>query len=144
MKNRKPAWWQLYLIFPGMFVLLGIERWWPVPWASAEITDAGIVVLSFIAALAWVQFNGGLLEQHDFDPNEYARSLKVTVYRPNSLPAPDQIESDLTQAGPVDQQRDESREGRPGPVPSAAVPSKGRTRKGESSAEEDKEKWFLN
>lgn len=144
MKNRKPAWWQLYLIFPVMFVLLAFERLWPVPWASAEVADAGIVVLSFVAALAWVQFNGGLLEQHDFNPEEYARSLQVTVYRPNSLPEPDQFEGDLDKDDPGDEEASTPLEGRAGPVPSEAGQTKGRPRKGDSQAEKDRQKWFLN
>jgi hypothetical protein len=84
MKNRKPAWWQLYLLVPIMGALLFSEYLAPLPGASPQIVDAGIVVLIFGAMLAWVQFNGGLIERDNMDKDKSSQDLKITVYEPSS------------------------------------------------------------
>ena len=88
MKTHKPAWWQLYLLIPIMFVLIAIESLEPLPGMSNDIVDAGIVVLFFVAVLGWVHLNGGLLERYYMD-QDGNYDLKITVYEPASKPKDD-------------------------------------------------------
>jgi hypothetical protein len=85
MKIRKPAWWQLYLLFPVMLVLIAIESLKPLPGMSNDIVDAGIVVLFFVAVLGWIHINGGLLERYYME-QDGNYDLKITVYEPASKP----------------------------------------------------------
>ncbi len=82
MEHRKLAWWQIYLLVPLMFGLLALEHFFPLPRVSADEVDAGAVVLVFVAALLWVQVNGGLLEWYYIEHDEPHYDLKITVYEP--------------------------------------------------------------
>lgn len=125
MQNRKPAWWQLYLLVPIMGVLLLLEFLEPLPGVSPQLVFAGIVVLIFGAMLVWVHLNGGLLERYDADKGEPSQELKVTVYEPAS-----KRESDGNGS-------DESR--------SVALPRlEGRVRGKKPIRLKEKDKWFLN
>ncbi len=84
MQNQKPAWWQLFMLVPLMFVLLVIEHLAPLPGVSDEIVDVGIVALTFIAMIGWVQLNSGLLERYEINRDKSLDDLKVTVYEPVS------------------------------------------------------------
>lgn len=145
MKTRKPAWWQLYAIFPLMFLLLGVEHWWPLPGVTAETADTGIVVLSFFAMLGWVQLNGGLIEHFDFDSDEYRRKLKISVYEPNTLT--DGTGEDSRQKVEEDHyKRAEKNNGR-GSKPSVRSivgHQNSRIEPGSSDSVKEDDKWYLN
>jgi hypothetical protein len=85
MKTRKPAWWQLYLLVPTIFVLIAIEGLEPLPGISNNLADAGIVVLFFVVVLWWVHLNGGLLERY-YLQQDGNYNLQVTVYPPTAKP----------------------------------------------------------
>jgi len=81
MKNRKLAWWQIFMLVPIMVALVVLEGVDPLPGVSGGTADAGIVVLFFIAMLGWVHLNGGLLERYYMEQDgDY--DLKITVYGP--------------------------------------------------------------
>jgi hypothetical protein len=82
MKTRKPAWWQLYMLIPMMFVLLAFEHLVPLPGVSDVVVVAGIVVFTFASMLVWVHLNGGLLEWYEVDKDASFYDLKITVYEP--------------------------------------------------------------
>ncbi len=84
MTNRKPAWWQLYLLAPIMLVLLGIEHFDPVPRVSVDLVVAGIVVSVFVGMLVWVHLNGGLLEWYEIENDPSYYDFKVATYDPAS------------------------------------------------------------
>ncbi len=65
MKNRKPAWWQLWALIPLMFALGFLEYRWPLPGINEELVDTGIVLSSFALMLFWVYINSPLLENYD-------------------------------------------------------------------------------
>jgi hypothetical protein len=125
MQNRKPAWWQLFLLVPIMFVLLILEHYVPLPGVSAEIVDAGIVVLTFAAMLVWVHVNGGLLEQYEVDSDQASQDLKITVYEPASKAKGDG-------------------DGSGNSTPFALPHSEERARDGKVIQLKEKDKWFLN
>lgn len=82
MKTRKPAWWQLYMLVPMMFVLLAVQHIASLPGVSDQLVDAGIVVFTFAAMMVWVHLNGGLLEWYEVDKDASFYDLKITVYEP--------------------------------------------------------------
>ncbi len=84
MKNQKPAWWQLFVLVPLMFGLIGLEHLAPLPGISDEIVDIGIVSLTFLAMVGWVHVNSGLLERYELDRDKSLDELKITVYEPVS------------------------------------------------------------
>ncbi len=89
MKNRQPAWWQLFLLVPVMFGLFLLETAKPLPGVSDKIVDAGLVVLFFGAVFVWVHLNGGILE-HYYIEQDGPYDFRVTVYGPekNEQPLP--------------------------------------------------------
>jgi hypothetical protein len=84
MQTRKLAWWQLYLLIPIMFGLIGLEVVRPLPGVPSEAVVAGIVLLFFAAVLVWVHVNGGLLEWKAIDEEGSPDHFKVTVIGPDS------------------------------------------------------------
>lgn len=84
MLNRKPAWWQLYLLVPFMAFLLGIEYFAPLPDMPEEVVVAGIVGITFAAMLGWMYVNGGLMEWHEIDDDASYSDYEITVYEPTS------------------------------------------------------------
>lgn len=84
MQNRKPAWWQLFLIVPVMLGLSLLEARHPVPGIAPELADMLLVLLSFSAMLAWVQTNLSVIEHEEIDKYKLQHNLKVTVYEPET------------------------------------------------------------
>ncbi len=125
MQNRKPAWWQLFLLVPIMVGLLLLEHYVPLPGVSAEIVDVGIVVFTFVGMLVWVHVNGGLLEWYEVNQDESSHDLKVTVYEPAS-------------------KRKGDGNGSGNSTPFALPPSEERARDGNVIQLKEKDKWFLN
>ncbi len=68
MRDRKPAWWQLYLLVPIMFVLVVLEQLRPLPGISQQAVAAVITLATFGSMLLWVQVNGGMLENRQEQP----------------------------------------------------------------------------
>ncbi len=125
MQNRKPAWWQLWMLVPLMFVLMALEHVTPLPGVSDGIVDTGILILTFVGMMAWVHLNGGLLERYGADRDEALQNLKITVYEPA-------VKNDADQVDP------------PAATPAAIV--RERIALGERLADEyeESETWFLN
>jgi hypothetical protein len=84
VKQRKLAWWQLYLLVPIMIALVVIEQMAPVPGVSAQYVDIGIVALIYGLMLLWIHHNGGLLEYYYGDKEGSFQDLEITVYAPST------------------------------------------------------------
>ncbi len=125
MRNRKPAWWQLFMLAPLMLVLLAWEHVTPLPGVSDGIVDVGIVVLTFAAMLVWVVANGGALEWYYLDRDETDTSLKVTVYEPAA-------------------NRKSNREATHGPVSGIARAYANDPCNEQSNREKEEEEWLRN
>ncbi len=125
MQNRKPAWWQLWMLVPLMFVLMALEHVTPLPGVSDGVVDTGILILTFVGMMAWVHLNGGLLERYGIDRDKALQNLKITVYEPA-------VKNDVDQVDP--------------PAATPAVMSHERIALGEQLADEyeESETWFLN
>jgi hypothetical protein len=94
-KERKPAWWQLYILVPVMLALILVEQSDPLPGIASEIVDLGVVVLTFGAMLAWMRINSGLIEFEEMEKDESLRYLKITLYDPQSDTSNEVGESNL-------------------------------------------------
>ena len=94
-KERKPAWWQLYILVPVMLGLILIEQLDPLPGISPEIADVSVVVLTFGTMLAWMRINSGLIEYDEMEKDESLRYLKITIYDPQSDTSNEVGESNL-------------------------------------------------
>ncbi len=125
-RDRKPAWWQLYLLVPIMFGLLVVEHFVPLPRVSDQIVDGGIVVLTFGAMAGWVHANGGLLERYYMERDGTAHNLKITVYEPAATRRANRYLSH----GPV------------GPVQADAYQAQAEPN--EEVKEEETDEWLLN
>lgn len=123
METHSPAWWQLYLLIPLTFGLIGLEAARPVPGVSGQAVVAGIVLLFFTSVLGWIHMNGGLLERWSAEEEELPDEFTVTVVEPAFR------EEDWTI---------------PLPTPVAALrvaaPSRGRFQLQDKGSD----KWFLN
>ena len=84
MQHRKPAWWQLALLIPIMFGLMALDHVFPLASISDGNVDAGILILTFVAMLVWLNKNGGRLEWYYVDKDRALDNLKITVYEPVS------------------------------------------------------------
>ena len=125
MQSRKPAWWQLYIMVPIMFVLLAVEHWLSLPGVSPEAVDAAIVVFTFAGMLGWIHLNGGLLEWYEVDRDKSYYDLKITVHEPTSNKRAD--------AGGSDN------------LPSYAMPRSFAGIRDEQGIQlKEEQKWFLN
>ncbi len=101
MTNRKPAWWQLLLLLPAMFILAALEHADPVPGVSETIVDTGIIILTFIGMLAWVHVNEGLIEHYEVDQFGWLRTVdKITVYEPQRGTHGEEKDSETEGTGP--------------------------------------------
>jgi hypothetical protein len=80
MSQHRPAWWQLYILFPLMIGLILLEQFRPLPETAPELVDVGIVMLSFGAMLGWMRINSGLIESEEMQKDRSLRNLKITVY----------------------------------------------------------------
>ncbi len=101
MQNRKPTWWQLYVIVPAMLGLGLLERQFPLPGISPELAEVLIVVSAFSAMIAWVRINRSTIEDTEAQTDHALEHLQVTVYAPHAqadddAPKPTTWEPDWT------------------------------------------------
>ncbi len=81
-KNRKPAWWQLYLLIPVMALLLGAAQVDPRPGVSKSVTDILIIVFTFGSMFVWIWANRDKLDEDYMDRYPFDDEVKITVYEP--------------------------------------------------------------
>jgi hypothetical protein len=124
-KERKPAWWQLYILVPVMLGLILVEQLDPLPGIASEIVDLSVVVLTFGTMLAWMRINSGLIEFEEMEKDESLRYLNITLYDPQSDTSNDLGESNLWTPSMI-------------PHPANPIPV------GRQGEQEDTEKWSLN
>ena len=94
-KERKPAWWQLYILVPVMLGLILVEQLDPLPGIASEFVDLSVVVLTFGTMLAWMRINSGLIEYDEMEKDESLRDLRITIYDPQADTSNEVGESNL-------------------------------------------------
>ena len=92
MKTAKPAWWLLYVLVFGLFLVLVGELFDPVVGLHSEAVEAAIVILGFAAMILWFNRNRGALERDEARKSSGAL-YKITIYEP-LVARPDQEERD--------------------------------------------------
>jgi hypothetical protein len=82
-QDIRPKWWQLYLIFPLLIALFGMDGRLKISTRGHQVVQIGIVLLVFGLVHLWLRANSSALSQ--MDKAQYRGTVRVIRIPPPQL-----------------------------------------------------------